>query len=89
MNSRIEIAPYREHWEHIPLTRLERLRAWFWNVYWAARETPPKTRLKTTRVWPGDPRFEGAMGVERRHWMSFKFDLKKPGDQETKKEETK
>ena len=85
MKDRIETAPYREYWEHLPTTRWERAKAWFWNVYWAMREPAPKTKLKTTRVWPGDPRFEDAMGVQWQ-WMNFKFDLKK-GDQET--EETK
>ena len=87
MKDRIETAPYREHWEHIPLTRWERAKAWFWNVYWAMREPAPKTRLKTTQVWPDDPRFEDAMGVQW-WWADSMFDLKK-GDQETKNEETK
>ena len=72
-----EELPYRVAFEFFPLSRRRRLRLWWRGVLDAIREVPPGRASRQVKVWPGDPRFDKAIGLVRHvHFLDGTYELK-------------
>ena len=87
------LLPWRLRVERVPLSRRERLRAWWFWVLDALSETPPRERARQVKVMPGEPGFEKAWPMESVvTWCSGTYSIsvdRAKSDRETGKEETR